>query len=257
MTVAGRSVVGFVLAVVSLAGGSVADAQVYTAAKTGGNYMHNYYLPPAASSTPWWPSWSPDGKRIAFAMDGSIWRSRSAATLPGARLLRARIPVVARVLARRPLARLHRRRRRQEHQPARGQPGHRCLDQPHDRHAGERRAGVVAGRQAPGLRLHRAQRLLQRVRDGGDRRQGRRDHPGDHRQRLRPRAALLQPDRRPHLAGVVARRQGTAAGFQPQHPARLGRHLAGTGRRQRDGVAGRQGDSQGGDALPHPAAVVT
>ena len=50
-----------------------ADAQVYTAAKTGGNYMHNYYLPPAASSTPWWPSWAPDGKRIAFAMDGSIW----------------------------------------------------------------------------------------------------------------------------------------------------------------------------------------
>jgi len=73
MTVAGRSVVRFVLAVVALAGAGAADAQVYTAAKTGGNYMHNYYLPPAASSTPWWPSWAPDGKRIAFAMDGSIW----------------------------------------------------------------------------------------------------------------------------------------------------------------------------------------
>src|SRR5688572_32618037 len=51
-------------------------AQNYPAARTGGNYMHNYYLPPAGSSTPWWPTWSPDGQWLAFAMHGSLWRMR-------------------------------------------------------------------------------------------------------------------------------------------------------------------------------------
>jgi Tol biopolymer transport system component len=46
----------------------------YPAAKHGGNYMHNFYFPPAPSSTPWAPSWSPDGKWIAVAMSGSIWK---------------------------------------------------------------------------------------------------------------------------------------------------------------------------------------
>jgi dipeptidyl aminopeptidase/acylaminoacyl peptidase len=45
----------------------------YPAARTGANYMHNYYFPPAPSSTPWSPSWSPDGKSLAVAMSGSIW----------------------------------------------------------------------------------------------------------------------------------------------------------------------------------------
>src|SRR5262245_52241485 len=34
----------------------------------------NAYLPPAPSSTPWAPSWSPDGKWIAVGMSGSIWK---------------------------------------------------------------------------------------------------------------------------------------------------------------------------------------
>jgi TolB protein len=45
----------------------------YPAARTGANYMHNYYFPPAPSSTPWAPAWSPDGKSLAVAMSGSIW----------------------------------------------------------------------------------------------------------------------------------------------------------------------------------------
>jgi Tol biopolymer transport system component len=51
-----------------------AQRPVYPASKHGGTYMFNYYLPPAGSSTPWWPSWSPDGKWIAVAMYGSIWK---------------------------------------------------------------------------------------------------------------------------------------------------------------------------------------
>ena len=47
----------------------------YPAALTGGNYMHNYYLPPLAT-TPWRPCFSPDGEWIAFSMAGSIWKIR-------------------------------------------------------------------------------------------------------------------------------------------------------------------------------------
>jgi TolB protein len=46
----------------------------YPAALTGGTYMHNYYFPPAPSTTAWAPAWSPDGKSIAVGMYGSVWR---------------------------------------------------------------------------------------------------------------------------------------------------------------------------------------
>ena len=48
--------------------------RTYPMARSGGNYMHNYYLPPAPSSTPWAPAWAPDGRSIAVAMSGSLWR---------------------------------------------------------------------------------------------------------------------------------------------------------------------------------------
>ena len=48
----------------------------YPNARTGGNYMFNYYLPPPGTSTPWWPAWAPGGTRLAFSMQGSIWQMR-------------------------------------------------------------------------------------------------------------------------------------------------------------------------------------
>lgn len=53
---------------------STAQSAVYPAAKSGGNYMHNFYFPPSPSSTPWAPDWSPDGQWLATAMQGSIWK---------------------------------------------------------------------------------------------------------------------------------------------------------------------------------------
>ncbi len=48
--------------------------QPYPAARHGGNYMHNYYFPPAPSSTPWAPAWMPDGESLVVSMSGSLWR---------------------------------------------------------------------------------------------------------------------------------------------------------------------------------------
>ena len=77
MTATGRTI-GLLFAFSLLAAAhdipvTTAERGLYGPAKQGGNYMHNYYLPPAPSSTPWAPAWSPDGKTIAVAMQGSVW----------------------------------------------------------------------------------------------------------------------------------------------------------------------------------------
>lgn len=58
----------------------LAHSQSYPMARTGGNYMHNYYLPPPSPDSPRWPGWSPDGEWLAFAMHGSIWRIKLGST---------------------------------------------------------------------------------------------------------------------------------------------------------------------------------
>jgi TolB protein len=65
-------------ALVCLALQPVSGQGRYPTARSGGNYMHNYYFAQAPSSTPWAPAWAPDGRSIAVAMSGSIWRVDSA-----------------------------------------------------------------------------------------------------------------------------------------------------------------------------------
>jgi TolB protein len=63
-----------VVGLLSLATAGRAQKSPYRVAKHGGNYMFNYYIPPAPSTTPWAPAWSPHGKWIAVALYGSIWK---------------------------------------------------------------------------------------------------------------------------------------------------------------------------------------
>jgi len=48
-------------------------AQAAERGRFASGYMYSYYVPQSAS-TPWRPAWSADGKALAFAMSGSIWK---------------------------------------------------------------------------------------------------------------------------------------------------------------------------------------
>lgn len=51
-----------------------AQGSEYPAMKYRSNYLASYYLSHGPTPTPWWPTWSPDGKFVAVAMYGSIWK---------------------------------------------------------------------------------------------------------------------------------------------------------------------------------------
>jgi Tol biopolymer transport system component len=51
-----------------------AQGTEYPAVQLRSNYLFSYYVSHAMHATPWWPSWSPDGKWIAVSMYGSIWK---------------------------------------------------------------------------------------------------------------------------------------------------------------------------------------
>jgi TolB protein len=73
----GRMWVSLAVAATLIVGSGTLTGQsggTYPSSRHGGNYMFNFYLPPAPSSTPWAPTWSPDGRWIAVAMSGSIWQ---------------------------------------------------------------------------------------------------------------------------------------------------------------------------------------
>ncbi len=52
----------------------LAQGTEYLPVRLRSNYLFSYYVSHAMHSTPWWPSWSPDGKWIAVSMQGSIWK---------------------------------------------------------------------------------------------------------------------------------------------------------------------------------------
>jgi dipeptidyl aminopeptidase/acylaminoacyl peptidase len=56
------------------AGTAAAQGTEYPAVKYRSNYLASYYISHAPTTTPWWPSWSPDGKWIAVSLHGSIWK---------------------------------------------------------------------------------------------------------------------------------------------------------------------------------------
>lgn len=68
-----RAVSALVLLLAVAAPVSAQARRPYQPVRHGANYLHNYALPPAPSAFPWAPSWSPDGRRLAFSQSGSLW----------------------------------------------------------------------------------------------------------------------------------------------------------------------------------------
>ncbi len=71
-----RLLLFWILPALTLAAPSIVphDPTNYPSSKHGTPYMWNYYFPPAPSSGPWAPCWSPDGKWIAVGIEGTIWK---------------------------------------------------------------------------------------------------------------------------------------------------------------------------------------
>ena len=86
----------------------------YPAARQGGTYMYNYYFPARSQLDALGAGWSPDGKSIAVAMSGSIWKVDLAAGEAHELTYNAKVPLAAGLVARRKVDRLHGRRRRQD-----------------------------------------------------------------------------------------------------------------------------------------------
>ncbi|MCC6588567.1 MAG: CehA/McbA family metallohydrolase [Bryobacterales bacterium] len=63
-----------VILIAAAAGNAFGQGSEYPAMKYRSNYLASYYLSHGPNTTPWWPAWSPDGKWIAVAMYGSIWK---------------------------------------------------------------------------------------------------------------------------------------------------------------------------------------
>ena len=125
----------------------LSDAGRYAAARHGGPYMWNYYIPPAPGTTPWAPCWSPDGKRIAVAMQGSIWIVDPADRRSRRDHENQRLCLLANLVAGRKVDRLHRRLRPPAHSTGSSRGVQRGFPRAHQRRRDLPGPGVFAGRQ--------------------------------------------------------------------------------------------------------------